>query len=288
MLDLISQVFALAVLLGSAAWGYYRWVRPRAHLPWGTQGFLMLIVLTLMGGFLGSPFWWLDVPQSFSWDLPPLAARMLASAGWSFAVACFLALERPTVRRLRLALLLLVVYLAPLVAVIFMFHLDRFDWTAPITYAFFAIAGGMALAALGYMFRTPLVIADEARDSAPAPLGVRAWVTAVAVSMGLWGLALFITDRGPSGLVWVWPGDLLTSRLIGVMLLAIAAGAAFSARYADTARLLSSVTLTYGLFVALANLWSAFVGKPIQFSYVIAFGVIGLGSALLLARTKTA
>ncbi|MCL4836227.1 MAG: hypothetical protein KJZ86_27555, partial [Caldilineaceae bacterium] len=37
-------------------------------------------------------------------DLPPLASRILAAAGWSFAVVCLLVLERPTDRRLRLVL----------------------------------------------------------------------------------------------------------------------------------------------------------------------------------------
>ncbi len=286
MLDLISQIVALIILVSGVAWGYRRWIKPRAHLPLATQGFLGLIVLTLMGGFIGSPFWWFDIPQSFSWDLPPLAARMLAAAGWSFAVVCFLALERPTVRRLRLVLLLLCVYLGPLVVVILFFHLNRFDWAAPITYGFFAIAGGMTVATLWYLVRQPVVVPDDARDTAPAIFGVRLWVGALALVLAVWGMALFVTDAGPLKLIWVWPGDLLSSRLIGVMLLAIATGAVFSMRYADTARLFSSVALTYGVFVALANLWSVFVGKPIQFSYLIVFGLIGLGSAFLLTRPR--
>jgi hypothetical protein len=246
----------------------------------------LLIVLTLMGGFIGSPFWWFDVPQSFSWDLPPLAARMLAAAGWSFAMICFLTLERPTARRLRLTLLLAFVYLAPLVVAILLVHLNRFDFTAPITYAFFALAGGMTAVAGWYLRRTPSVLAEAAQDQAPAELGIRLGLSAVAVGLGLWGLALFSTDAGPWPFIWVWPGDLLTSRLIGVMLLAIAVGAAFSARWADAARLISSVGLTYGLGVVAANLWSALAGKPIQFSYVVAFGLIGLGSAWILFRPR--
>jgi len=285
MPDLVYQILGLGILFGGVLWGWRRWIKPHAQLPWLAKAFLALIILTLMGGFIGSPFWWLDVQQSFSWDLPPLAARMLASAGWSFAVMCFLALERPTTPRLRLVLLVLFVYLAPLVAVILLFHLNRFDFAAPITYAFFMIAGGMSLVALGYLLRQPVILPSETRDAAPLATGPRAWMASVAVIMGLWGLALFIRDHGP--LIWVWPGDLLTSRLIGTMLLAIAAGAAFALRYADTARLLSSLTLTYGIGVVLANLWSVLAGKPIQLSYLIAFSLLGLGSAILLRQKTT-
>ena len=104
---------------------------------------------------------------------------------------------------------------------------------------------------------------------------------------GLWGLALFLTDRGPSALIWVWPGDLLTSRLIGVMLLAIAAGAAASLRYADMARMMLSMALTYGLGLAAASAWNTLTDKPIQLSYLIVFGLIALGSAAVLMTDRS-
>ena len=50
--------------------------------------------------------------------------------------------------------------------------------------------------------------------------------TAEPVRMGV--IRTWVTDSGPVPFVWVWPGDLLTSRLIGVMLLTIAVGAATS------------------------------------------------------------
>lgn len=143
MLDLLLQLLGLALLIGGLWWGYRRWIAPRQQsLDLRSKGLLLLIILTLMGGFFGSPFWWLDEARSFAWDLPALASRMLAAAGWSFVVATAMALEQPTTGRLRLALLLLITYLGPLVVAILFFHLERFDFSAPITYAFFAIAGG--------------------------------------------------------------------------------------------------------------------------------------------------
>ncbi len=133
-MTLLFQIVGLSLLLAGLALGYGRWIKPHASvLDWQGKGLLLLVVLTLAGGFIGSPFWWMDEARSFSWDLPPLASRMLASAGWSFVVVCWLVLERPTDRRLRLVLLLLFVYLSPLALAAPLFHLDRFDPAAPIT-----------------------------------------------------------------------------------------------------------------------------------------------------------
>lgn len=287
MPDLFYQILALLTLVGGVALGYRRWIAPRrATLTPLALGLLALLVLTFTGGLLGSPFWWLDAPQSFAWDLPPLAARMLAVAGWTFAVLCFLVLERPTTHRVRLALILLNVYLAPLVVAVLAFHLERFNFAAPITYGFFILAGGMTIIGLWYLFRPPVLMPADSTSTQPVGWLMQGWLATVTVVLALWGLALFITDNGPSTLIWVWPGDLLTSRLIAVMLWAIAAGAAFALHRADTARLMLVVLTTYGLGVTAANGWSVLSGKTIQFSYLIAFGLMGLISALGLVAQR--
>jgi hypothetical protein len=284
MLDLLLQTLGLAILLAGLGVGYLRWIKPRqTSLNLQSKGLLFLVILTLMGGLIGSPFWWFDEPRSFSWDLPPLASRMLASAGWAFVVVSFLALQRPTFRRLRLVLTLLFVYLTPLAAAILLFHLDRFDPTAPITYAFFAIVVFMVGSTTWYLLRQPKTISDEPRDLAPSGQMVRRWLATVAVITGLWGTALFVTDQGPSRLIWVWAGDLLSSRLIGVMLLTIAVGAITSLRYADVARLMMATTLTYGVGLTLASLWNVLGGKPIPLLYLFVFGVIALVSGIALS-----
>jgi hypothetical protein len=40
--------------------------------------------------------------------------------------------------------------------------------------------------------------------------------------------------------------------------------------------------LTYGAGLALASLWNVVGGRPVRLSYVLVFGFIALGSALLL------
>jgi hypothetical protein len=287
MTDLSWQLFALVLLFAAVGLSALRWLRPRAS-GLGAQaiGLLVLLALTLCGGFIGAFFWWVDEARAFSWDLPPLASRMLAAAGWSFALVTAMALEHPTQRRLRLLLLLLATYLTPLVVVIFLFHLDRFDFSQPVVYGFFAIAGGMTVATLWYLFRQPPVEPDPARDALPAAPIVRLWLGLVGVLTALWGLALFITDSGPSPLVWVWPGDLLTSRLIGVMLLTVAVGALYARPRADTARVMLALSLVYGLGLAAASLWNAFQGLPIKVSYLIVFSLIFLGSLALLALAR--
>jgi hypothetical protein len=217
---------------------------------------------------------------------------MLAAAGWSFAVAGIAVLERPTPGRVRLFLLLLAIYLLPLVVVILFAHLDRFDFSRLITYGFFLIAGGLTVAAVWYLLRPPALPQEDEegpRFDTPVPRVETAWLLLVATVTAAWGVALFVTDHGSPQQVWAWRGDLLTSRLIGVMLLAIAVGALASARDPRTVHLMLGVILTYAIGVVLANYWNSFSNKPVRGLYVAAFAVIAAGCAALIlaARLRT-
>ena len=267
-MDILVQLLGLLLLGGGVFLGYRRWVQARADSG-AARALLLLLVLTLMGGFIGAFGWWLDDPRTFSWDLPPLASRMLAAAGWAFAAATLMTLQNPRPGRVRLFLLLLAVYLAPLALAIVFGHLDRFDWSAPITYAFFAIVLLMTLPALFFLLRTP-AIPGMADDDVPSDAPVRGFLLGAAALMAVWGGALFVTDSGGSDLIWVWPGDLLTSRLIAVMLLAIAAG------------VMLVMLVVYGLGVMAANLANLLADRPVKWSYVLAF----LGLALLAALLR--
>ncbi len=282
------QLAGLLLLVGGVWFGYRQWVRRHdATLTAAGRGLLVLLVMTMAGGFVGSPFWWTDQPLSFSWDLPPLASRMLAAAGWSFFVVTLLALRRPTYRRVRLILLLLFVYLVPLTVLILLAHLDRFDFSAPITYAFFGIVLLMDVATTYYLLRQPAIIADDARDSLPASTVTQVWLPIVATITAIWGLALLVTDRGPLPLLWAWPGDLLSSRLIAVMLLAIAVGSLYAMRTAATARMMLAMIVVYSLGITVASAWNRLFGLPIETLYTAVFSIILLVSAVLLMSERS-
>ncbi len=107
MNDLLFQFLGLFLLLAVVGGGYglLRHRHP-GRLTGAQLGIWLLTVLTLAGGFIGAIPWWLDVAASFAWDLPPLASRLLAAAGWAFALACGLALRHPTGRHLRLIMVM--------------------------------------------------------------------------------------------------------------------------------------------------------------------------------------
>lgn len=285
MSDLVTQVVGLGLLLGGIGFGYWLAIRSyRGRLQPAQRAILLLALLTLLGGFIGAFAWWIDLPSSFAWDLPPLASRMLAAAGWAFALACLRALRTPTQRHLRLITLMLTIYLLPLALAIVAFHLDRFDPNAPITYAFFVIVGVMTVPALWYLVR-PVGVVSEAANSRPPTDLVKSWLLTVALICGSWGIALFVVAAGPSTLIWVWPQDLLASRLIAVMLLTIA-GAAFYSRDHDYLARTTLLTITlYGIGVVAAGLWNLTAGKPVPLAYVAFFGLLALLSALLAIRS---
>jgi uncharacterized membrane protein YgcG len=136
-----AGLFAIAVvlLLACLAFGFRRW----GGVDLGPSGSgavaRFVLVSTAIGGILGAPFWWLDLTPSFAWDLPPVASRMLAAAAFAFGLAGIVVLERPSEARTRLYLTLIPVYLVPLAVAAVLLHLDRFDFTAPVTYGFFAV-----------------------------------------------------------------------------------------------------------------------------------------------------
>ncbi len=283
MNDIAVQFLGLLVFLAVIVGAYWRWVRPH-NINLQTKGVLLLVIATMVGGLVGSTGWWFDVPQAFSWDLPPLASRMLAAAGWAFGAAAFMTLQHPTASRLRLVLLMLAVYLIPLAVAIVLFHLDRFNPNVPITYAFFIIVTGLVLPTVWYLVRRPVVI-TESHSMMPPAQPIRSWLIIVAILTALWGIALFITDSGPINLVWVWPGDLLTSRLIAVMLLTITTAALYSLSNQDTAKVTLVTIIVYGFGAALANVWSVTAGKPVQPLYVVVFGLMGLISLILFRQS---
>lgn len=285
--DVFLQSLGLVLLLSGVGAGYRYWITPYGStLPGHPRGLLLLLLVTLMGGLIGSPFWWLDEPRSFAWDMPPLISRMLAAAGWAFVVVCFRALQRPVWRRVRLVLVLLAIYLIPLALAALLWHRNRFDFMAPIAYVFFALVVLLVLGTCWYLLYQPVIIPETSQDTLPSPAWIRAWLLFITCLTGLWGAALFVTATGPWAWVWAWPTDALSSRLIGVMLLALASGAFYSRHYADVARSMLATLSIYGVGIALAGAWNIVAGKPLRVDYVVAFGSIGIISFLCLVLSS--
>ena len=72
MFDLMLQIMGLLALFVGLFLGYRRWIAPRADsLSRQGQGLLLLLILTMVVGFIGSFGWWVDDPRTFSWDIPP-------------------------------------------------------------------------------------------------------------------------------------------------------------------------------------------------------------------------
>src|SRR5687768_16798723 len=106
---------ALAILLASIGFGYFIWVRPiEANLDSQSKALLLFVVLTLFGAFWGAGPWWFDKKESFAWDLPLLASRMLGAAAIAFVAGGLFALTGATYQKLRLMLVMTAAYLLPL------------------------------------------------------------------------------------------------------------------------------------------------------------------------------
>lgn len=105
-----------------------------------------------------------------------------------------------------------------------------------------------------------------------------AWLAIVAGVSAVWGVALFVADRGPLPAVWVWPDDLLSARLVAAMLFTLVVCGVVGRRRSDTARMALWITLAYAVGVVAAAGAGALVGTPVPAAYVAAFAVIGIGT----------
>lgn len=282
-LVLLQQLLGLAILAAGVglAWRYWR-----PGFGDGADGVALTLIVTMVGGFAGAPFWWINEPASFSWLLPPLAGRMLAAAGVAFGVAGVIVLRHPGRRRVRLYPAMPAVYLAPIGGAAVALHLNRFDWAAPITYAFFGLVGGLLIAALWHMRAERLSSLRDEPETGPPTQASRALLSVTAVITGLWGIALFVTPAGGDALIWIWPADALTSRLIATMLLTLAVMAAMAWRDAALARPALVVLLVYGAGAIAAGMVDVIGGKPVPIAYMTVLGAIGLGALPCLVAIR--
>ena len=92
-------------------------------------------------------------------------------------------------------------------------------------------------------------------------------------------------DKGPTKFVWAWPGDLLTSRLISVMLLTIGWLALVSLRSRRRARMRLALIVTYGIGLVGAGLTNLAFSKPVQYGYVVGLGCAAVAAAFAIKRS---
>jgi hypothetical protein len=275
MTDAAWFAIALVLLLACLALGFRRW-GGRDLGPSGAGAVAKFVLIsTTVGGLLGAPFWWLDLPPSFAWDLPPVASRMLAAAALAFGLAGLIVLERPSEARTRLYLLLIVIYLVPLALAVILLHLDRFDFTAPVTYGFFGVVIILSVGSLMALARP-----SGARRHAHPRAAVSVWLHVAGIVLAVWGIALFLAPTTAFPLVFNWAKDPLTSRL-AAMLFTIAAAFLLSRHDEGRARLSLAFAGSYGLGVVAACLMNAVAGLPVPPLYAGGFAAVAVISLLL-------
>lgn len=284
------QVLGMALLIGTLWGGYALWRRgPGRAAPVAERWVALLLAATGAGGFWGAMAWWSNYPGAFSWPLPGLGARMLAAAGGSFALTCLLILWRPFPAHLRLGAAMLWVYLAPLTLAILTLHLTRFDFARPVTAVFFAIVVLLLTGSSLALLRLPAEAAQPPGRGDAAPLA------AIAAIAGGWALLLFLWPDGPVPLIWPWPGDALTTRLIASMFLSVATGALLALRDGRRAVTAHAMALAYGIGVIAAGFAHVMTAQPgergytqisLPLSYMVVWGTLGLIATLALIRRR--
>jgi len=295
MTSLVWQIVGIVLVIGTIWIGFRSWRQRIDHKPSRSETLAAIVLsATLAGGFWGAFAWWQNLSYAFPWPLPGLAAHMLAVAGWSFALASALALRCSYPTHLRLVHLMLWVYLAPLTLAILILHLDRFDFAREVTVTFFIIVVLLLVAST-----IALVTLPRSDPVAGAPPGtIASWALRLIGGVaGLWAVVLFVKPDGPWPLIWPWPGDALTTRLIASMFLAISVGALAALPSQWLARTVFWTTVTYGAGVVIAGFAHVMTAKPSPMgyavvtppvSYMVVWGALGIVAALALVASQHA
>ena len=290
MSDALWHGMALALLLAAMVPGRLVWKR-RLYLAGITGLPGWLIMSTTVGGFLGAPFWWFDLPASFAWDLPPLASRMLAAASLAFGLTGFFVLRRPAENLCRFYNTLIAVYLVPLTMAAVLFDRERFDFSLPVTYGFFAIVVVLSTGSVSALF-PPMDSMRATEVVEPPSSAFRTGFAFLAAAFCVWGIALFVVPEELSGTWSLWPGDTLTSRLNAAMKLALAAAFAMASRDRKQIAPALMFASVYGFGVLAACLVNLMRGDIAPLSYAAVFGLLGMISTGMLAagnlKAKTA
>lgn len=282
MIDAGWFVIAVVALLVAMAAGFWRWGKPRAGDGGASTVTRFVLIATTVGGLLGAPFWWLDLTPSFAWDLPPVGSRLLAAAALAFGVIGVVTLEHPSPARIRLYFILIALYLVPLGLAVIGLHLDRLDFLQPVTYGFFAVVIVLSVGSVLEIVSN----SAEASDNPPPGSAVRLWLGIAGLALAFWGLALFATPTAAYPLVFNWPQDPLTSRLIAAMLLTLGVSFLYSRDDVGLARFALVFGTVYGLGALAACLWSLVAAKPVPPLYAGALGATGVISLLLFLTTR--
>lgn len=265
-------MFVLA-FFGAGWWGW-----PRLQgLSAATR---FTVIATATGGLIGALFWWQDLTPAFAWDLPPLASRLLGAAATAFGAGGVLVLLQPSAARAWLHDVMTAIYLLPLLAAVLLLHLDRFDYAAPVTWGFFVAVlavGGASIAG---------VALDRPGDPGPVSRPFEAgWHVLAGVLLGIWAGALFVAPATPVALIFLWPADPLTSRLIAAMLMTLAAAMLIARGRAGLSLSANLVGAIYGWGGVAALAVNMAAGLSWPPAYLAVFGLVGaVSTALLLSR----
>lgn len=276
MPDIVLNLIALA-LLGSGVLLLLRvFAAPMAAYPRRTR---RVLTLATAGALIGAPFWWAGAPLSFAWALPALAFRFLAAAALAFGAVGLMVMARPSPARIRFALGMVATYLAPLLVLIVIFHRGALDWSQPLPWGLVVFAGGLAAGSVLEMVKSK----DLRPGVAPRPVERAFWALGIVV-FGLWAAALMLWPQGDLALVWPWPSDPLTTRLIGAMLLTLFMMSWMARNRAELARVAGVGMATYGLWVLIACALRFLAGQPFPWLYAAVLGGAGVLGAIRAVR----
>jgi len=236
-------------------------------------------VLALWVGFWGY-FVPSEVERAIPFDVPPMHARFLGAVYLSGLAVMLGALLARSWRQIQLVPIVTALWTGGL-CVISLFHLDRFEFSDPQPWVWFAAYVIYPLIALGLAWRHR-TIEDGEPPAGDLPAWARRYLVGQGVVLIVLALALFLAP-GALVEVWPWPIDRLLAQIYSAPLLAYGIG---SVLLAGRRTLLEVRVVVLGMLVFTAGVLLASVIHRALFSAadvadVLWFALLVVATAML-------
>jgi hypothetical protein len=221
-----------------------------------------------------------EVERALPFSVPPLHARFLGAVYLSGLTIMVGALLARSWREIRLVPILTALWTGGL-AVISLFYLDRFDFSTPQPWVWFAAYVIYPLIAIGLAWRHRHVELGAEHD-AELPAAVRSFLLILGLPLTVLALGLLVAP-GALADAWPWPIDRLLAQIYSAPLLAYGVGSILLARQRT---LLEARVVVAGLLVFTSGALLASVIHRGLFSAgdaedVLWFGFLALSTAVL-------
>jgi hypothetical protein len=195
----------------------------------------------------------------WAWPIPPFNARYVGAVYFAAFLPLLVMAIRGRWAPGRMVLWMIFVFTS-LILVVMVVHRSAFDWSRPVTWAFWFLYLFFPIASALFLRR---LRSWGAADAQATPPGWSVMIPGIALGLGVYGLALLAIPSTATGF-WPWPVDAFHARIYAATFVTPAVGAWLIRKAGNPWEYITlGLTLaTLGLFSIVGTVWTSATVPP--------------------------